>query len=165
MQVRVVGAEDWAAWRDIRLRALRESPSAFGSTYAREVEHEEGDWRERTGDPESVAVLVTDEGRPVAMGGGFPQAPGWLRVVAMWVEPSARGRGVGHRVLDGICGWAEERGLRVYLDVAMGNPTARRSYERYGFVATRETRPLREGSAELVERMVLPASPGESTCR
>ena len=37
----------------------------------------------------------------------------------------------------------------------IANTAARRSYERYGFRGTRETRPLREGSAEVVERMVL----------
>ena len=34
--VRVVDGDDWRTWREIRLRALRDSPSAFGSTYARE---------------------------------------------------------------------------------------------------------------------------------
>jgi GNAT superfamily N-acetyltransferase len=73
------------------------------------------------------------------------------------VEPSARGQGVGHLILDAVRGRAEQRGLRLHLDVARGNAGARRSYERYGFVATGETRPLREGAPELVERMVLQA--------
>ena len=45
--------------------------------------------------------------------------------------------------------------VRLHLDVATGNAVARRSYERYGFVATGETRPIRDGSADRVERMVL----------
>lgn len=154
LEVRVVSGDDWAAWRDIRLRALEDSPSAFGSTYAREAAFAEDDWRERSGGPDSVAVLVLEDGRPVGMGGGFREPPG-LRVVAMWVEPQARGRGVGHLVLDAVSDWAAQRGLRVYLDVAATNLAARRSYERYGFVATGRTRRLREGSGELVERMVL----------
>ena len=42
----------------------------------------------------------------------------------------------------------------------IANTAARRSYERYGFRGTGETRALREGSAEVVERMVLPGRSG-----
>ena len=89
------------------------------------------------------------------MGGGFQDRPGFVQVVAMWVQPSARGRGVGPEILDAVRQWADERRLRLHLDVSTANPGARRSYERYGFVGTGETRPLREGATDLVERMVL----------
>jgi GNAT superfamily N-acetyltransferase len=153
--VRVLGGDDWPTWRDIRLRALRDSPNAFGSTYAREIRFTETDWRRRLEAPDQVSVLVLEDGRPVGMGGGFPDLPGWLHVVAMWVDPAARGQGVTRAVLDTIRRWADERGLRLHLDVSTTNPVARRAYERYGFTVTGETRPLRAGSAEVVERMVL----------
>ena len=44
--VRVLGGDDWSRWRELRLRALQDSPSAFGSTYAQELAHEEADWRD-----------------------------------------------------------------------------------------------------------------------
>lgn len=153
--VREVGGEDWPTWRDIRLRALQDSPDAFGSTYAREVANTEADWRRRLEDTDIVSVLAFDGSRPVGMGAGFSDLPGWLHVVAMWVEPAHRGRGVGHAILHEIQRWADARGLRLHLDVSTTNPGARRAYEHYGFTATGETRPLREGSTALVERMVL----------
>lgn len=162
-EVRVLGGQDWATWRDIRLRALEDSPAAFGSTYARELGFSEHVWRERLEGHATVAVLVEHQGRPVGMGGGYPDRPGLLHVVAMWVDPSVRGHGVGHLVLDGVRRRGEQRGLGLHLDVAQSNAAARRSYERYGFVATGETRPLREGAAELVERMVLPRAGAEPT--
>ncbi len=155
-RVRVLGVDDWPVWREIRLRALRDSPSAFGSTYARELAFTAGDWRHRLARAECVSVLALDcEGRPVGMGGGYPDLPGFLHVVAMWVDPVVRARGVGRAVLGGIEAWAGERGLRLHLDVNTSNTGARRCYQRYGFTATGETRPLREGSDEVVERMVL----------
>jgi GNAT superfamily N-acetyltransferase len=155
--VRVIAPEDWRTWREIRLRALLESPEAFGSTHAREVAMTEDDWRGRLGSHESVSVLAEDGGgRAVGMGGGFPDRPGLLHVVAMWVAPEARGRGVAHDVLRCIEAWAAERGLGLHLDVNTRNAVARRSYERYGFVATGSTRPLRAGSTDLVENLVLP---------
>jgi GNAT superfamily N-acetyltransferase len=161
--VRELGGDDWPTWREIRLRALADSPGAFGSTYAREVAFTEQDWRRRlSGD--GVGVLVEDDGVPVGMGGGFPDLPGFLHVVAMWVDPAHRGRGVGHAVLRGVDAWARPRGLRLHLDVNTTNAAARRSYEQFGFVLTGETRPLREGSGEVVERMVLATSTVEAPC-
>jgi len=162
--VREVGGDDWRTWREIRLRALRDSPSAFGSTYAREEALTERHWRDRVGDPDGVCVLVEDDGTQVGMGGGFQDLPGFLHVVAMWVAPAHRGRGVGQAVLHGIDAWARERGLRLHLDVNTANAGARRSYELFGFAATGETRPLREGSEELVERMVLATSTAAAPC-
>ncbi len=157
---REVDGEAWRAWRDLRLRALRDAPSAFGSTYARERDFGEDVWRDRLGDPDGVAVLAFADGTPVGMGAGYQDLPGWLHVVAMWVDPAWRGRRVGHRVLDAVRAWAEARGLRLHLDVAEGNVAARASYERYGFEPTGESRPIREDATERVERLVLPAGEG-----
>jgi ribosomal protein S18 acetylase RimI-like enzyme len=63
-----------------------------------------------------------------------------------------RCRAGGARAPHGLVGRA---GLRVHLDVETTNRGARRLYERLGFVATGETRPLRDGSPYHVERMVL----------
>jgi hypothetical protein len=37
VEVREVAVEEWARFRDLRLRALREDPEAFGSTLEREA--------------------------------------------------------------------------------------------------------------------------------
>lgn len=163
MTVRVLGVDDWRQWRDTRLRALVDSPGAFGSTHAREVAFTEADWRDRLEEPTSVCVLAYDgEEHVLGMGGGFTDLPGWLHVVAMWVEPAARGRGVAREVLDALRGWADRRGQRLHLDVETSNALARHVYLGYGFVPTGETRPLRDGSAELVERLVLPVATGST---
>jgi RimJ/RimL family protein N-acetyltransferase len=154
-RIEVIDGAEWQAWRDIRLRALRDSPDAFGSTYAREVAFAEADWRRRLEDPTSVSVLALEGHRAVGMVGGFQDLPGWLHVIAMWVDPGARGRGLAQGLLRAIHHWADDRGLRLHLDVSTANPGARRVYERYGFTITGETRPIRAGSIDLVERMVL----------
>lgn len=153
--VRVAVPDDWATWRDLRLRALQDSPSAFGSTHERERAFDEAAWRERIQGRDGVSVLAWLDGTAVGMGGGFQDLPGFLHVVAMWTEPVHRGRGAGAAVLQALEDWAAARDLRLHLDVNVANPGARALYERCGYVATGETRPLREGSAESVERMVL----------
>jgi predicted GNAT family acetyltransferase len=104
-------------------------------------------------------VLALSEGRPVALGSGFEDPPGWCHVVAMWTDPAWRGHGLAGRVLDLVLAWAAEQGLPAHLDVAETNPVARRVYERHGFRATGETRPIREGATERVERMVYESEP------
>jgi GNAT superfamily N-acetyltransferase len=154
-RVRVLSGDDWATWRAVRLRSLREDPGAFGSTYARELGFDEAVWRGRLDDPESVSVLAGEDLAPLGIGAGFPDRPGLLHVVAMWVVPEARGNGVAHAVLRVLEEWAAQRGLGLHLDVVRGNAMARRSYERYGFVATGETEQVGAGPDEVHERMLL----------
>ncbi len=152
--VRQATGDDWATWRDLRLRALRDSPDAFGSTYAREAAFTEATWRGRAGGAAGPAALAFVGGTAVGIGGGYRDLPGRLHVVAMWTDPAWRGHGVGRSVLLWLAGWAHEHGLRAHLDVEAGNAGARRLYEACGFEATGETRPIRDGSDLLVERMV-----------
>ena len=163
--VRQTTADDWKTWRDLRLRALQDTPTAFGSTYEREAAFTEDVWRERAGGVANAAALGHGTAGPavlafvgdvaVGMGGGFRDLPGWLHVVAMWTDPGWRGHGVGRAVLEHLTAWSAAAALRVHLDVETTNLGARRLYERAGFVGTGETRPLRDGSSYSVERMVL----------
>lgn len=158
VRVRQTTGDDWKVWRDLRLRALQDTPTAFGSTHEREAAFTEADWRDRTSGGDGISVLAFLDDVAVGMGGGYRDLPGWLHVVAMWTDPSWRGHGAGSAVLEHLKAWSTAAGLRVHLDVETGNQGARRLYERAGFVLTGETRPLRDGSSYSVERMVLPAS-------
>ena len=165
LTVRQTAADDWKTWRYLRLRALQDTPTAFGSTYERAVAFSEDDWRVRAAGPANAVTLGRGSAGPsvlafagdvaVGMGAGFSDLPGWLHVVAMWTDPSWRGNGVGRAVLEHLKAWSAGQGLQVHLDVEAGNQGARRLYERAGFVGTGETRALRDGSAYQVERMVL----------
>jgi GNAT superfamily N-acetyltransferase len=158
IEVVPVSEEDWEVWRDIRLRSLRDSPDAFGSTLERELAFTEQDWRRRL-DGSGPAVLARSGGAAVGMGAGFIHAPGKLMIVAMWTDPGHRGRGVGSRILDALVAWAERNDVRPDLWVADTNPAARALYERHGFVATGETAPLRDGSPISMSRLALPPEP------
>lgn len=150
-----IGPDDWRLWRGIRLRALEESPDAFGSTLAREQGFGEAEWRERM--RASFVVLV--EGEPVALGAGHGDPPGPLHVGAMWVDPAYRGRGLSTLVLDEIAAEAQSQGRGLELDVVRGNGVAERAYRARGFRPTGETRPLRPGSDLVVERMARESCP------
>ena len=72
----------------------------------------------------------------------------------MWTDPAHRQRGHARRVLDALIAPDAD----AVLDVNVANAAARAAYERYGFVATGGLEPLRPGSDQRMERMVLTRS-------
>jgi len=91
--VREVIPDDWQTLRDVRLAALREAPSAFGSSYAREAPFTEEQWRGRISDRSVTYLAYLPENPEPAGLAGVYVADGVADVVSMWVRPSARGRG------------------------------------------------------------------------
>jgi predicted GNAT family acetyltransferase len=141
-----LGPDDWETFRDVRLRSLADSPDAFGSTLEREQAFTEADWRQRVSGP---VYVVLDPG-PVSVGGMFDN-DGVGQVWGMWTDPAHRGRGHARRILDVLTPLHDV----VQLHVNLANPAARSVYERCGFVGTGEVEPLRPGSEQRMELMVL----------
>jgi GNAT superfamily N-acetyltransferase len=68
---------------------------------------------------------------------------GGPHLVSMWVDPRARGRGVGLALVEAVKDWAVEAAAdQLILWVADGNDSARRLYERCGFLDTGRRQPL-----------------------
>lgn len=149
--LRRLGPDDWEVLRDIRLRALADSPDAFRSTLGRERAFTPDDWIMRVS---GSTVVVVDDPGPVAVGGTFDNA-GRLHVWGMWTDPAHRGRGHARAILDALI----PAGTPAQLDVNTGNGHARSTYQRYGFVATGELEQLRPGSDQQIELMVLRREP------
>lgn len=62
--------------------------------------------------PTGRFLVVRLDGRPVGCGGVRTVAPGVGEVKRMWLDPSCRGRGLGHRLLATVEGVAAELGHR-----------------------------------------------------
>jgi len=138
VDVLVVTAEDWRLWREVRRAALLQAPGAFGSTLAEWSG--EGDtetrWRARLGDVALNLVLVLD-GVPVGMVSALaPSVVDTVELISLWITPAARGRGVGDEAVRQVVAWASDTypGSTLLLSVKSNNNSARRLYERHGFV-------------------------------
>ena len=149
------GPDDWQSVREVRLRALADSPDAFGVTLHEALAQPEAVWRERLHGT-SPTLLAWHEDHPVGMGGGFlPPETEVAWIWGMWISPQVRGTGLGRQILDELVSWAQGTGRAVHLHVAEGNDGARALYLSRGFVATGLWEPLREGSPMLIEELVL----------
>ncbi len=149
------GPDDWRAVREVRLRALADSPDAFGVTLEEARAQTEAVWRQRL-EGSNPTLLALDEDHPVGMGGGFlPPETDVAWIWGMWIAPEWRGTGLGRRIVDELVRWTQGTGRAVHLHVAEGNDAARALYVSSGFVATGRWEPLRDGSPVLIEKLVL----------
>ncbi|MCU1474777.1 GNAT family N-acetyltransferase [Amnibacterium sp.] len=132
IEVRRIGEDDWRDWRSLRLAALATDPAAFGSTLADWTgpNDVEARWRARLADS-PFPVLLDLDGRPVGMIAAMLEDD-VVEVVSLWVDPSARGRGVGEVAIAAIVDFAA--GRDVLLSVRTDNGPAVRLYRRSGFV-------------------------------
>jgi len=146
--VRRASAADHVALRDVRLRALRDTPSAFGSTYEQEAQRDAQTWQDvarRWADPQRAAMWIAWRGpQTVGLVAGVDDdadpARTWL--VSMWVDPSVRRRGLARRLVEEVLRWSADRGrASVHLHVTSNNPAARALYLSAGFVATGDSMP------------------------
>jgi ribosomal protein S18 acetylase RimI-like enzyme len=139
VQLRVLSPDDWELWRDTRLRALADSPDAFGSTWAEWQFADEDRWRQRLAAvPFNVVAVVGDQAVGQASG---TQLDGEQRVelISMWVAPSARGSGVADALLAAVKNYAERVGaIAVRLSVRRLNERAIGMYQRASFALADE---------------------------
>lgn len=132
--------DDWAAYRDLRLRALRDAPLAFLEKLPAAEALGEVEWRARIAPRDSRRVLVARDDAGAWLGSMIvytdDRVDAWL--VAVWVAPEARGTGLAERMLRDQVAWARDvlGARRLILHVGGTNPRARALYERVGFRAT-----------------------------
>jgi GNAT superfamily N-acetyltransferase len=150
-EVRKIRADEGLRLRALRLHALADSPTAFGSTLAREEAFADSVWHERAargaagGDGVTfvaeqddawiglVTGLVEDTEDPKRSGPVF---------VGMFVDRAQRRHGVGAALVEAVAAWARARGAsRLFLWVTSSNEPALALYRRCGFRPTGETKP------------------------
>lgn len=146
--------------KETRLRALLDSPTAFGSTYANECLISDEEWRNRAtacSEDSRIGFFAMDGDSPCGMVRATPDNDdatiAWVE--SMWVAPTHRKRGVGQLLINQIFTWAHMQGITALkLSVTNNNEPAIRFYSRLGFVATGETEPY-PNDPTLVECVML----------
>jgi GNAT superfamily N-acetyltransferase len=120
--------------RSLRLRALRDTPDAFGATFEEASAHIAETWSKQVLElPTFVAVKDGDDVGLVRCARDQSRSDtAWL--ISMWVAPEIRRTGVGAALVDLVIEWARTNGMsRLLLDVADENAPAIALYDLKGF--------------------------------
>ena len=145
--IRSITPQDAMLFKSVRLRALQDAPSAFGSTYTKESQLSDAEWLNRaiSWNGESRIMLVAMDGKEACgIAGSYvdPNDATRAQLISMWTAPPHRQRGVGRLLIDQVLAWAQQRNVRaLQLMVTSSNETAIRFYDRLGFARTGRTEP------------------------
>jgi len=149
VEIRRLRAGEAGRFRELRLRALQDSPDAFGSWYEREAELAPESWERFAGGSEraqtEIVFVAEEDDAWLGMAGGYLReaAPDVAGLWGMWVAPDARRRMLASHLADAVAAWARARkALTLELSVTDRSEAAAALYERLGFVPTGETEPL-----------------------
>jgi len=151
-----------SSYKAVRLRALQDTPNAFGSTYARESQFSEADWQNRAANlctPRSIGYLAHQQDEYCGIAAAFlnEQDPQHAELVSMWVAPAHRRSGTGQLLIDAIESWARRNAAHtLQLMVTSNNLAAISFYKRLGFTPTGRTEPYPNDPALIEYEMSKP---------
>lgn len=162
--IRAFAAADAAAFREIRLEALRLHPEAFGAAFEEEAPRDAaafaawlpkaapdavlGAWLPGDAAPQGMAGFNTERRRKLAHKG---------HVWGVYVREAARGRGLGRLLVGRVIAAARGAGLEtLLLTVSAGAPAAQALYASLGFHAYgTEPRGLKLGPGRHVDEVLM----------
>lgn len=139
-KIEVLKPEQWQEYREIRLKALKTDPTAFGESYEREMESSEEDLRQRLSDPNYRAYIAKINNKTVALVVYtlvIPKHVGHLaKLHSVFTDPDFRRQGVGEKLLGQVLNDLHQNPVtsRVTLSVGSEQEAAKKMYEKLGFV-------------------------------
>jgi RimJ/RimL family protein N-acetyltransferase len=140
IELRVLSAQDAAEFQRLRLEALRDSPTAFSSSYEDERDRDLAKIAERIS-PERLGLIfgAFDGGRLVGTAGFRREGGRKLEhksfIWGMYVTPTHRRRGIGRQLIESVLSHAASlSGLRrINIGANAANSPAIALYEATGF--------------------------------
>jgi RimJ/RimL family protein N-acetyltransferase len=162
ISIRRIHLGEGQLFKELRLASLKESPSAFSSTYESALGRSRKSWNEQADS--------TAEGKDrctfIAFSDGFPVGIAAIyrdnkkkqegEILQVWVSPDFRGSRVAGELVETILQWSEENGFqRVLAKVTPGNDRALRFYKKCGFDFAGSTSYDALGNLVLVKEIIV----------
>ena len=153
-----VTKDEWEKLKDLRLRALADSPRAFGSTLEGTKDKPEETWLKQIENTYTYAIEA--EGQFVALAVFRKDDDGVWTINGVWTDPKFRRRGLSKKLFSEILKQAEELSVKtIELSVNATQSDAIELYKQSGFeiVETREDQLMGDGNTynEYIMRMNL----------
>jgi ribosomal protein S18 acetylase RimI-like enzyme len=144
--IRPFTADEWPAWRALRLAALADAPYAFSASLADAQARPDATWAallaKTVASPADLPLLAECDGQPAGLAWAQDN-DGIVNAYQVWVAPAYRGRGIAQALLERVIAWSRERGAHaIELGVTKLDTPAVRLYERLGFEKAGEPVPM-----------------------
>lgn len=137
--VREATVSDVPQFRELRLDALRDSPTAFPVDYSAYVSHPKSFWEERLQADENRRIFFNKhQGQLIGMTGIRRGESSKTRhsaeIWGVYVRPEWRGLHLGDSLIEACTDWAKSSGVSILnLGVTVASTSALRFYQRCGF--------------------------------
>ena len=152
--VRQLTSEDWEKLRDVRTRAVLDSPQAFGDTSEQTQKREEDVWKQWINGSQNY--VVEDKENVVATATLRKDTDGVWIINGVWTDPAYRGRGLSKKLLEKIFVEAKQKNLQsIQLKVNSLQTIAFDLYESLGFVEVERNSEQLMGDGQLHEQIVM----------
>jgi len=139
IQIREGNLADATRYRELRLAALSDSPTAFSADYQANLNYPMSFWEHRlTFDEYGVIFFAERENSLIGMTGirkgESPKTKHGAYVWGVYVRPEWRGLHIAEALIEICADWAQERDVVILkLGVMANNESAIRCYKRCGF--------------------------------
>lgn len=156
VDVRRLNASQWLVLRELRLAALTDTPDAFAASFTDERDHDDAYWVDAARRQAWFVAWSGEHSVGLAAGSASWDCELAERdLVAMWVDPGHRRRGIGSMLVDAVRGWAAEQGAdALALWVIDGNQAAKSAYLTCGFTEV-YTAPLLRDPSRTAQKLAL----------
>ena len=139
MIIREARPDDVEAFRELRLTALKDAPTAFGADYEQSLTLPLAHWQERmASDSHHCLYFATEADQLVGMTGvlrdASPKRQHYATIWGVYVRPEARGLRIAEQLVTTCLDWARTHGA-MYAKLAVNavNAPALNCYLRCGF--------------------------------
>ena len=135
IEITKLASDRWEEYRELRLEALKQDPTAFGSSFEEEQDMPEETWQKRI----TNALFAVSDGKPIGLitwvQGDRIKTRHTSYINSTYVTETFRGQGVGSKLmtaaLDSIK--AHKEILKIRLSVIASQEQAFKLYSGFGF--------------------------------
>jgi len=137
--IREADPSDVTQFRELRLHALENTPTAFSSDYEMYRDKPESHWESRLAFDEYRTIFFAEyENKLIGMTGihrnESPKTKHSAEIFSVYVRPEWRGLRIADALIEACIGWAKACGVNIVrLGVTSSSTSAIRCYERCGF--------------------------------
>ena len=135
VEIKKLSADRWKDYRSLRLEALKNDPTAFGSSYGEEMKLSEKEWKRRM----KNTLFALSDNKPIGMIVYVFQKKAKIKHIAnifgVYVKREFRNRGIGKNLIESALLLIKENRniIKINLNVNPRQKSALKLYKKYGF--------------------------------